>query len=164
MRVPPLARNFFIFMQFSGKIGQIIGWRPPSGLGAPSSGKSWIRHWYWILIFLVLYIASILTWTLCWILRENLCQENKSDVNLNNQSSLTSILFCNSFALWYKLYNESIIRREETNSFCWLSYADREEVAPNGPRIEQCTRQRSVHPQTLRKLPLQTTNLREKNR
>ena len=26
---PPLAQNFFIFMQFSGKIGQIIGWRPP---------------------------------------------------------------------------------------------------------------------------------------
>ena len=24
----PLAQNVFIFMQFSGKIGQIIGWRP----------------------------------------------------------------------------------------------------------------------------------------
>ena len=35
---PPRAQNFFIFMQFSGKIGQIIGWRPPSGVGAPSSG------------------------------------------------------------------------------------------------------------------------------
>ena len=34
---PPRAQNFFIFMQFSGKIGQIIGWRPPpSGVGAPS--------------------------------------------------------------------------------------------------------------------------------
>ena len=28
-RAPPLAQNFFIFMQFSGKIGQIISWRPP---------------------------------------------------------------------------------------------------------------------------------------
>ena len=28
---PPLDQNFFIFMQFSGKIGQIIGWRPPWG-------------------------------------------------------------------------------------------------------------------------------------
>ena len=28
-RDAPLAQNFFIFMQFSGKIGQIIGWRPP---------------------------------------------------------------------------------------------------------------------------------------
>ena len=28
-RAPPLAHNFFIFMQFSGKIDQIIGWRPP---------------------------------------------------------------------------------------------------------------------------------------
>ena len=44
-RAPPLAQNFFIFMQFSGKIGQIIGWRPPFGISAPSSGKSWIRHW-----------------------------------------------------------------------------------------------------------------------
>ena len=26
-RAPPLAQNFFIFMQFLGKIGQIIGWR-----------------------------------------------------------------------------------------------------------------------------------------
>ena len=32
-----LSQNFFIFMQFSEKIGQIIGWRP--------SGKSSIRHW-----------------------------------------------------------------------------------------------------------------------
>ena len=28
-REAPLAQNFFIFMQFSGKVGQIIGWRPP---------------------------------------------------------------------------------------------------------------------------------------
>ena len=33
MRAPPLTQNFFIFMQFSGKIGQIIGWRPPPPLG-----------------------------------------------------------------------------------------------------------------------------------
>ena len=32
---PPLAKNVFIFMHFLGKIGQIIGWRPPLGL-APS--------------------------------------------------------------------------------------------------------------------------------
>ena len=25
--LPPPAQNFFIFMQFLGKIGQIIGWR-----------------------------------------------------------------------------------------------------------------------------------------
>ena len=41
---PPLAQNFFIFMQFSGKIGQIIGWCPPFGVSAPFSGKSWIHH------------------------------------------------------------------------------------------------------------------------
>ena len=32
-------------MQFSGKIGQVIGWHPPLGVSTPSSGKSWIRHW-----------------------------------------------------------------------------------------------------------------------
>ena len=32
-----LAQNVFIFMQFLGKISQIIGWRTPSG-------KSWIRY------------------------------------------------------------------------------------------------------------------------
>ena len=26
---PPLGQNFFIFMQFSGKISQIVDWRPP---------------------------------------------------------------------------------------------------------------------------------------
>ena len=43
-RLPPLAQNFFIFMQFLGKIGQNIGWRLPFGVSAPSSGKSWIRY------------------------------------------------------------------------------------------------------------------------
>ena len=28
---PPLGQIFFIFMQFSGKIRQIVCWRPPSG-------------------------------------------------------------------------------------------------------------------------------------
>ena len=32
---PPQAQNFFIFMQFSGKISQIIGWRPPWELAPP---------------------------------------------------------------------------------------------------------------------------------
>ena len=33
---PPTAQNFFIFMQFSGKIDQIIGWHtPPLGLAPP---------------------------------------------------------------------------------------------------------------------------------
>ena len=40
---PPMTQNLFIFMQFLGKIGQIIGWRPSYGFGTPS-GKSWIRH------------------------------------------------------------------------------------------------------------------------
>ena len=35
----PLAQNFLIFMQFSGKIGQIIGWRPPLGLAPPPMGN-----------------------------------------------------------------------------------------------------------------------------
>ena len=35
----PSAQNFFIFMQFSGKIGQIIGWRPPLGLAPPPLGN-----------------------------------------------------------------------------------------------------------------------------
>ena len=39
MRAPPLAQNFFIFMQFVEKIGQIIGWRPPLGLAPPPLGN-----------------------------------------------------------------------------------------------------------------------------
>ena len=40
MRAPPLDQNFFIFMQFSGKIGQIIGWCPPPlGLVPPPLGN-----------------------------------------------------------------------------------------------------------------------------
>ena len=37
--------NSFNFMQFLGKFGKIICWRPSWGVGAPSSGKSWIRQW-----------------------------------------------------------------------------------------------------------------------
>ena len=37
--VPLPDQNFFIFMQFSGKIAQIIGWRPPLGDLAPTLGN-----------------------------------------------------------------------------------------------------------------------------
>ena len=37
-RDAPPAQNFFIFMQFSGKIGQIIGWCPHFGLASPPLG------------------------------------------------------------------------------------------------------------------------------
>ena len=40
--------NSFNFMQFLGKFGKIICWRP-WGVGAPSSGKSWICHWLYFL-------------------------------------------------------------------------------------------------------------------
>ena len=42
---PPSGQKFFIFMQFLAKIYKIIGSYPlPPGVGAPSSGKSCIRH------------------------------------------------------------------------------------------------------------------------
>ena len=44
VRPPPGGPNSFNFMQFLGKFGKIVCWRPPWGVGAPSSGKSWIRH------------------------------------------------------------------------------------------------------------------------
>ena len=40
---PPGGSNSFIFMQFSTKNWKIIALL---GVGAPSSGKSWIRHWW----------------------------------------------------------------------------------------------------------------------
>ena len=39
---PPGDPNSFIFMQFSGENGKIMALL---GVGAPLSGKSWIRHW-----------------------------------------------------------------------------------------------------------------------
>ena len=36
---PPGGPNSFNFMQFLGKFGKIVCWRPPE-VGAPSSGKS----------------------------------------------------------------------------------------------------------------------------
>ena len=36
--------NYLIFMHFWENFDQIIGWRPTLEVGAPSSGKSWIRH------------------------------------------------------------------------------------------------------------------------
>ena len=43
----PSRSKFFIFMQFCAKILQKkIGWRTTVGSQQPSSGKSWIRHWF----------------------------------------------------------------------------------------------------------------------
>ena len=50
------APLWVMFMQFLEKIGQIIGWRPPLGVGAPSSGKSWICHCHTALML------PVLTW------------------------------------------------------------------------------------------------------
>ena len=36
---PPLSQDFFIFMQFSRKIRQIVGWRPPLGLAHTPLGN-----------------------------------------------------------------------------------------------------------------------------
>ena len=41
---PTLGQNFFIFMQFLGKNWLNSMLVPPLGIGAPSSGKSWICH------------------------------------------------------------------------------------------------------------------------
>ena len=48
-RAPPGGPNSFNFMQLFGKFGKIVCWRLPWGVGAPSSEKSWIRHWLWLL-------------------------------------------------------------------------------------------------------------------
>ena len=39
----PGGPNSFNFMQFLGKFGKIVCWRPLEGW-CPTSGKSWIRH------------------------------------------------------------------------------------------------------------------------
>ena len=44
-RAPPGGPKFFQFHAVFGKIWQIVCWRPTWGVGAPSSGKSWIHHW-----------------------------------------------------------------------------------------------------------------------
>ena len=41
---PPESPNSFNFMQFLGKFGKNRMLAPPWRVGAPSSGKSWIRH------------------------------------------------------------------------------------------------------------------------
>ena len=42
-RVHSWGPNSFNFMQFLGKFSKIVCWRPRA-VGAPSLGKSWIRH------------------------------------------------------------------------------------------------------------------------
>ena len=79
-RPPPPGPNSFNFMQFLGKNGQIIA---SFRVGAPSSGKSWIRHcnsWHNVMADLGLHrpkflsTSSIFFFTLsfykiiCWAL------------------------------------------------------------------------------------------------
>ena len=56
---PPPGPNSFNFMQFLGKFGKIVCWRTPWGVGAPSSGKSWIRHWKVSLEIKAFFIISV---------------------------------------------------------------------------------------------------------
>ena len=44
----PRGYKFFQFHAVFGKIWQNRMLAPPKGVGAPSSGKSWIRHWKWL--------------------------------------------------------------------------------------------------------------------
>ena len=46
--VPP-GQNFFIFVQYLGKIGQIIGWRPPQ----------WLVHPLWEILDPLLLVADL---------------------------------------------------------------------------------------------------------
>ena len=64
----PGGPDSFNFMQFWGIFGKIVCWHrpPPRGVGAPSSGKSWIRHW-WTMRFGVI-VAIALYDHLHWIL------------------------------------------------------------------------------------------------
>ena len=56
---PPGGLHSFNFMQFLGKFGKIVCWRPPPpGSCAPSSGKSWIRHCLLMMHWTSLYRAS----------------------------------------------------------------------------------------------------------
>ena len=70
----PPAPNFFIFMQFSGKIGQIIGWCPLWGwrtpLGIPGSGTAFScsvfsSHSGWILRDCVKKNNLLAHWSIC---------------------------------------------------------------------------------------------------
>ena len=57
-RPPPLGSKFFRFHAVFGKFWQNRMFAPPRGVGAPSSGKSWIRHWkrfHWTSGFLSLF-------------------------------------------------------------------------------------------------------------
>ena len=51
MPPPPLASKFFRFHAVFGKIWQncVFTPYPPPRIHAPTSGKSFIRHWYWYL-------------------------------------------------------------------------------------------------------------------
>ena len=42
---PPGPHSLNI-MYFLGEFGKIVCRYPPGGVGIPSSGKSWIHHWY----------------------------------------------------------------------------------------------------------------------
>ena len=58
---PPGYPNSFDFIQFSGKFGKIVCWRPPPlGVGAPL-GKSWIRRWFYTCCCRHRYIIELIS-------------------------------------------------------------------------------------------------------
>ena len=77
-------------MQFLGKIGQIIDWRPSYGFGTPS-GKYWIRHcmlyiekynkwhriiWIWWILGKFNVGLVIIFYHICWLPKEQNAERN----------------------------------------------------------------------------------------
>ena len=84
---PPVRQNFFIFMQFSGKIRPIVSWRPPLGvahppLGNPRSATAYRTYVYQITVYTLTPSQEPLPVTQPW------CEFIKWGLMLTRQVSL----------------------------------------------------------------------------
>ena len=100
---PPLpGQDFFIFTQFLGKIGQIVGWHPPPEVDALPTGKSWIRHCNQLILRTIRNELHVRRLSLH---RVNF--EAKNEDHKKKPNSECWIMFCKQF--WQPLYVTQIL-------------------------------------------------------
>ena len=77
---PPGVQILSISCSFLGNFGKIVCWRPPRGVGAPSSGKSWVRHCKMLLLSIIFCLCTLSYATISRKVPENKIQRQKNNL------------------------------------------------------------------------------------
>ena len=123
---PPWGPNSFNFMQFLGKFGKIVCWRLPWRVGAPSSGKSWIRHcfpncFHWIQRIFVIIVKLLEPATSCVSYQDATTAPAR---HMWETGSLNWSQFMLQWFIWFPEFTEFLFYLGKTNWIFSLSITE----------------------------------------